>query len=56
MLGEQSGTLEELLPKVYWDADPRLFPFAARSLQAGLEKLHEEGRAHELDGAWHLSE
>jgi ribonuclease/clavin/mitogillin len=22
------GTVEELLPKVYWDADPKLFPYA----------------------------
>ena len=34
------------------NADPRLFPFAARSLLAGLEKLKEEGRAVERDGRW----
>lgn len=44
-LEEQPATVEELLPKVYWDADARLYPFAARSLQAGLDKLSEEGRA-----------
>ncbi|MCK5943718.1 MAG: MBL fold metallo-hydrolase [Planctomycetes bacterium] len=54
VLGEQPGDLDELLPKVYWDADPRLYPFAARSLQAGLEKLAEEGRAGEQDGVWRL--
>jgi len=43
------GTLQELLPKVYWDADPKLYRFAARSLLAGLQKLQEEGRAR-LDG------
>ena len=46
-------TVEELLPKVYWDADKRLFPFAARSLLAGLHKLQEEGRARtDADGRW----
>jgi glyoxylase-like metal-dependent hydrolase (beta-lactamase superfamily II) len=46
------GTLEDLLPKVYWDADPRLFGLAARSLLAGLQKLQEEGRAREQAGRW----
>ncbi|MCB9885636.1 MAG: MBL fold metallo-hydrolase [Planctomycetes bacterium] len=50
--GPEGATLEELLPKVYWDADPRLYPFAARSLFAGLQKLQEEGRAAEQDGRW----
>ncbi|MCA8952318.1 MAG: MBL fold metallo-hydrolase [Planctomycetes bacterium] len=48
-LEQGGGTLDELLPKVYWDADPKLYGFAARSLLAGLEKLAEEGRAV-LDG------
>ena len=52
-LAEAPGTLEELLPKVYWDADQRLYPFAARSLLAGLQKLAEEGRARDVDGTWH---
>lgn len=52
VLGQGGGTVEELLPKVYWDADPRLYRFAARSLLAGLQKLQEEGRAIELDGTW----
>ncbi len=46
------GTVDELLPKVYWDADPKLFRFAARSLLAGLQKLQEEGRATETNGRW----
>lgn len=54
VLGEQPADLAALLPKVYWDADERLYPFAARSLQAGLEKLAEEGRASERDGVWRL--
>jgi len=56
VLAESPGTLDELLPKVYWDADPRLFPFAARSLQAGLEKLQEEGRAAQQGEVWQLAE
>lgn len=46
------GDIERLLPKVYWDADPRLYRFAARSLLAGLQKLQEEGKATQRDGAW----
>lgn len=53
-LAEAPGTVEDLVPKVYWDADPRLFGFAARSLLAGLEKLQHEGRAEHRDGRWHL--
>lgn len=46
------GSIEQLLPKVYWDADPSLFGFAARSLLAGLQKLQEEGRAVCDGGRW----
>jgi glyoxylase-like metal-dependent hydrolase (beta-lactamase superfamily II) len=55
VLGVEPGTIEQLLPRVYWDADPRLFPYAARSLLAGLEKLSDEGRASEHDGRWQLT-
>ncbi|MFT4513450.1 MAG: ribonuclease/clavin/mitogillin [Planctomycetota bacterium] len=55
VLGEVPGTIDELLPKVYWDADPRLFPFAVRSLLAGLQKLEEEGRAQNDGGNWRLA-
>lgn len=51
-LQQGSGTIDELLPKVYWDADPKLYRFAARSLLAGLQKLAEEGRAEERHGRW----
>lgn len=54
-LEKQPGTAEDLLPKVYWDADPKLFPFAARSLLAGLHKLRDEQRAIETDGLWSLA-
>ena len=52
VLQQGGGTVDELLPKVYWDADPKLYRFAARSLLAGLQKLQEEGRAHEENGRW----
>jgi hypothetical protein len=52
VLSESPGTVEQLLPKVYWDADVRLYPFARRSLLAGLEKLAAEGVARERDGHW----
>jgi glyoxylase-like metal-dependent hydrolase (beta-lactamase superfamily II)/8-oxo-dGTP pyrophosphatase MutT (NUDIX family) len=54
-LASTGRTVEELLPKVYWDADPKLFPFAARSLLAGLHKLREEGRAVDDAGRWALA-
>ncbi len=43
-LADGNGTLEELLPRVYADVDRALWPYAKRSLAAGLEKLVEEGR------------
>ncbi|GAB4156610.1 MAG: hypothetical protein Fur0037_24890 [Planctomycetota bacterium] len=47
-----ASTLEELLPKVYWDADRSLYRFAERSLLAGLEKLVEDGLAVRHGGGW----
>jgi glyoxylase-like metal-dependent hydrolase (beta-lactamase superfamily II) len=38
-----SATLESLLPKVYDDVSTALHPIAARSLQAHLEKMIEDG-------------
>lgn len=55
-LEQGGGTITELLPKVYWDADPKLYPFAARSLLAGLEKLAEEGRARADGERWTIAE
>lgn len=43
----------DLVARVYADVDERLFPIAARSLRAGLEKLRDEGSAEEVgDGSW----
>ncbi|MCR9243412.1 MAG: MBL fold metallo-hydrolase [bacterium] len=55
-LEEGGGTIATLLPKVYWDADPKLYPFATRSLLAGLEKLAEEGRARCDGDVWTMTE
>jgi glyoxylase-like metal-dependent hydrolase (beta-lactamase superfamily II) len=48
-------TLEQLLPFVYDDVDPRMLPVAARSLLAHLNKLHADGVLSEATGHWRLS-
>lgn len=40
-----AATAEELVPHVYTDVAPAMYPLAARSLIAVLEKLEKEGRA-----------
>lgn len=47
-----SATIDALLPVVYDDVSPRLFPVASRSLLAHLIKLAEEGKVQELPGRW----
>jgi glyoxylase-like metal-dependent hydrolase (beta-lactamase superfamily II) len=49
-----AATLDELVPAVYADVSPRLYPVAARSLFAHLGKLAAERRATESDGRWFL--
>lgn len=52
-LREGISTEAELVVRVYAGVDERLFPIAARSLRAGLEKLREEGKAVETEReAW----
>lgn len=41
-------------PAVYDDVSPKLYPVAARSLSAHLDKLAAERRALELGGRWQL--
>jgi glyoxylase-like metal-dependent hydrolase (beta-lactamase superfamily II)/8-oxo-dGTP pyrophosphatase MutT (NUDIX family) len=48
------ATAAELLPVVYADVDPRMLPWAARSLLAGLQLLEERGQAEVADGRWRL--
>jgi glyoxylase-like metal-dependent hydrolase (beta-lactamase superfamily II) len=47
-----AATPEELLPVVYADTPEAMYPIAARSLQAHLDKLVREGRAAQLDGGY----
>jgi ribonuclease/clavin/mitogillin len=48
----EAGVGEEpaLLKVVYSDTDPRMHPYAARSLRAGIDKLIEDGRLAEVEG------
>lgn len=48
------GDIDALLPLVYADVPPRMYPVAARSLRAHLLKLLADGRADELRGRWSL--
>jgi len=46
------ASVEELVPDVYDDVSPRLFPVAMRSLTAHLEKLVAEGRVRRASGRY----
>jgi glyoxylase-like metal-dependent hydrolase (beta-lactamase superfamily II)/8-oxo-dGTP pyrophosphatase MutT (NUDIX family) len=46
--------LDALVPEVYGDVSPRLYPVASRSLSAHLEKLAAENRALVHSEAWRL--
>lgn len=48
------ATIDALLPQVYDEVDPALWPIARYSLRAHLEKLLEEGRARCTDTDWTL--
>jgi glyoxylase-like metal-dependent hydrolase (beta-lactamase superfamily II)/8-oxo-dGTP pyrophosphatase MutT (NUDIX family) len=49
------AALDALVPEVYADVSPRLYPVAARSLSAHLDKLIAERRALLQDGRWRLA-
>ena len=49
------SALEALLPQVYDDVQPRLYPMASRSLLAHLIKLKAEGRVVETREQWSLA-
>lgn len=51
-LGPEPRTVEDLVPDVYTEEDPEVYPVAARSLLAGLLKLEEEGRARPDGEGW----
>lgn len=46
------ATVEQLVPAVYDDVDARMYPWAERSLLAGLQMLQENGEAGETAGLW----
>lgn len=46
------GTLGDLLPRVYEDVSPAVYPLAERSLLAHLLKLEAEGRAERQGEVW----
>ncbi len=55
-LGEQPATAADLLPRVYGDVDRKILPIAARSLEAGLAKLREDGNVTvDASGTWSLA-
>jgi glyoxylase-like metal-dependent hydrolase (beta-lactamase superfamily II) len=43
-LKEGPGRIKDLVPRLYADVDPRLWPAAARSMQAGIIHLARQGR------------
>lgn len=45
-------TVEEIVSRVYTDVDPKVFPLAAKNVQAHLEKLVIEGRAKMAGGRY----
>ncbi len=53
-LGSGPSTIAKLLPTVYWDVRAEMYPFAERSMVAGLQMLAEAGEAREIDGTWEL--
>jgi len=48
------ASLDDLLPLVYDDVSPGIYPVARRSLHAHLLKLKQDGRALEEGGRWAL--
>jgi glyoxylase-like metal-dependent hydrolase (beta-lactamase superfamily II)/8-oxo-dGTP pyrophosphatase MutT (NUDIX family) len=55
VLTDHPGTAAQLVPRVYADVSPALFPLAERSLLAHLDKLVTEGTATISDGTFRLS-
>jgi hypothetical protein len=52
---QQSATVESLVPVVYQEVPPELYPLAARSLLAHLLHLQHAGTAHGANGRWRLT-
>jgi glyoxylase-like metal-dependent hydrolase (beta-lactamase superfamily II) len=51
-LGDSPASLDALVPEVYSDTSPMLWPIARMSLEAHLLKLEREGRAVRRDALW----
>ena len=54
-LAQGVATPEAMVPLIYKDLDPALYPAAALSLTAHLIKLEKEGQAEQRDGHYRLS-
>lgn len=48
------STISTMVPTIYADVDPRLYPVAARSVEAHLLKLEREGRVRRVGEGWTL--
>jgi glyoxylase-like metal-dependent hydrolase (beta-lactamase superfamily II)/8-oxo-dGTP pyrophosphatase MutT (NUDIX family) len=53
-LAKGPNTIEGLLPTVYWDVKEDMYPYAARSMLAGLQMLEETGRATSSGDTWRM--
>jgi glyoxylase-like metal-dependent hydrolase (beta-lactamase superfamily II) len=51
-LSSEPRSVEELVPPAYPDVPPAIYPLAARSLLAHLQKLEREGRARRTEAGW----
>jgi hypothetical protein len=49
------ATLDALVPVVYDDVQPRLYPMASRSLLAHLIKLKADGKVVEIQSKWNAA-
>jgi len=53
----RGATIPQLVPFIYTDVDPQLYPIAARSVEAHLLKLEHEGLVEKLgEDGWALVE
>ncbi|MGA0607868.1 MBL fold metallo-hydrolase [Phenylobacterium sp. VNQ135] len=50
-----SGSIGELVPRLYADVDPRLWPAASRSMLAAMIHLEREGRVRNESGIYRLA-
>jgi len=53
--GDGGAADDELVPVAYSDTPPLLWPIAALSMRAHLDKLAQDGRVEHRDGRWRLA-